>query len=131
MATKIKENLADERITAIEIEDKLNEKVYTLDFNRETVVVAMNNGFDIDEVPKYYTAMIKDLFFLAFRMHHGPRNGNIARTTTDALFDRMGGLSPEVVRRLIELYKQAAYSNDAVETTEEMEKNGNVAVRIL
>ena len=130
MATKIKENLADERIQAIEIEDKLTEKVYTLDFNREAVVVAMNNGFDIDEVPKFYTLMGKDLFYLAFRMHHGPKKGNIAKATTDALYDRMNGLSPEVVARLIELYKQAAYSNDAVESTEEMEKNGNVAVRL-
>lgn len=130
MATKIKENNVEDRVNAIEIDDPVKGVTYTLDFSREAVVMAMSQGFDIDEVPKFYTLMAKDLFYMAFRMHHGPKRGNISKATTDELFDRMGGLSPDFVKQLILLYKQAAYSNDAVETTEEMEKNGGVTVRM-
>lgn len=112
-----------ERINPIVISSPDGSKEYTLDFNREAVALAERSGFDIDKAVENPVTGWPDLFFLAFRMHHGPRNGNISRAETDKIFEAWGGLSGEVVGRLRDLYNQAVLANAFVENTEEIEKN--------
>lgn len=130
MAEKMKENIVDERVRAAKITDEDTGMVYTLDFNRESVVFAERNGFEIEAVGKFPASTIPELFYYAFRMHHGPKKGNISRGQTDAILERLKGVSPEFLERLILLYSQAAYSNNVVETTEEMGKNGHMTVEL-
>ena len=131
MAEKIKENNVDERIPAIELKDGNTGETYTLDFNRESVKFAEDRGFEVDNVLKFPVSNFPELFFYAFRMHHGPKHGNISKIQTDKIYDALGGFSPEFLNRLILLYNQAAYSNNAVETTEEMGKNSGWTVTLL
>ena len=131
MAEKIKENNVDERVPAIELNDGNTGETYTLDFNRESVKFAEDRGFEVDNVLKFPVSNFPELFFYAFRMHHGPKHGNISKIQTDKIYDALGGFSPEFLNRLILLYNQAAYSNNAVETTEEMGKNSNWTVTLL
>lgn len=130
MAEKIKTNDAEERIPAIELTNGETGKTYTLDFNRDSVVFAESRGFEVDNVLKYPVTNFPELFYIAFRMHHGPKNGNITRTQTDEIYKALGGFSPDFLQRLILLYNQAAYSNNAVETTEEMGKNSSWTVTL-
>ena len=130
MADKIKTNDVEERIPPIVIGNNDTGETYTLDFNRESVVFAENRGFEVDNVLKYPVSNFPELFFLSFRMHHGPKNGNITRTQTDKIYAALGGFSPDFLQRLILLYNQAAYSNNAVETTEEMGKNSGWTVNL-
>ena len=129
MADKIKKNEVDERVPAIEIGN--GEETYTLDFNREAVLYAEARGFEIDNVMKFPVTNFPELFYYAFRMHHGPKKGNISRAETDKIYEALGGFSPEFLQRLILLYNQAAYSNNAVETTEDMGKNSGWTVTLL
>ena len=128
--TKIKDNTVEDRIAPAYIEDKNTGTEYCLDFNRESVKYAESRGFELENVIKFPVTYFPEFFFLAFRAHHGPKNGNISRIKTDAIYEALGGFSPEFLERLIDLYNQAQLSNNAVETTEEMGKNSNVAVRL-
>lgn len=130
MADKIKKNEVDERVPAIELANPDGE-TYTLDFNKEAVSYAESRGFEVDNVLKYPVTNFPELFYLAFRMHHGPKHGNISRAQTDKIYEALGGFSPDFLQRLILLYNQAAYSNNAVETTEEMGKNSGWKVTLL
>ena len=130
MAEKIKANDVDERVPAIELQDP-NGEIYTLDFNRDSVAYAESRGFEVDNVVKFPVSNFPELFWYAFRMHHGPKHGNITRNQTDKIYEALGGFSPDFLQRLILLYNQAAYSNNAVETTEEMGKNSGWKVTLL
>ena len=130
MAEKVLDNSVKDRIPPIFIDDHNTGETYTLDFNRDSVVFAEARGFEIDNVLKFPETGFREIFFLAFRMHHGPKNGNISRTKTDAIYASLGGFSPEFLERLIMLYNQAAQSNNIVETTEEMGKNSNMTVKL-
>ncbi len=129
MAT-IKENKVSDRIAPAYIEDKDKGIEYCLDFTRESVKYAEGRGFELENVVKFPVTYFPEFFYLAFRAHHGPKNGNISRIETDRIFDSLGGLSPEFLGRLIDLYQQAQQSNNAVETTEEMGKNSHMTVRL-
>ena len=108
------------------ITDRDSGAVYELDFSRESVKFAEARGFDPDEVSRYPVSKIPEFFFYAFRKNHK----NLARTQTDNLLERLGGLSPAFVERLSQLYVQAATANMVVEKTEDMGKNGNLAVEL-
>ena len=130
MADKIKTN-EEERVEAIELTDGNSGTIYTLDFNREAVTYAENRGFEVENVLKFPVTYFPEIFYLAFRMHHGPKHGNISKAQTDKIYEALGGVSPEFMRRLVDLYNQAALSNNVVETTEEMGKNSNWTVTLL
>jgi len=130
MAEKIKDNIVDERVKPARITDNNTGKVYELDFNRESVAYAEGRGFKLQNVIDFPVTYFPELFYLAFRANHGPRKGNVSRAETNEIYDRMGGFSPEFLERLLSLYNQAALSNNAVETTEEMGKNGNLTVEL-
>ena len=48
----------------------------------------------------------------------------------DKLYEKMGGLSPKVIKRLMELYQQALMSNGIVQDDEELEANPHVTVEL-
>lgn len=115
-----------DKINPIKLYDKDNGKTYELDFSRESVVFAEDRGFKLSDVAEYPVSKIPEFFYYAFRKN----NRELSRGQTNALFDRLGGVSAEVVERLVSLYNQAALSNTVVDSTEDMGKNGGMAVEL-
>ena len=117
----------DNHVEPIRITDKENDTVYTLDFSRESVTFMARQGFKVNEdIVELAADKVPDFFYYSFRKNHM----NVARNKTDALLKKMGGLSPKVIARLVELYNQALMSNSIIQTDEELEKNSNVTVEI-
>lgn len=76
-------------------------KTYTLEFNRNSVVSAERHGLNLSMIQEAPMTMIPLLFFAAFKKHHP----NINREQTDhILFDVLGGLTADEVKRLGDLY---------------------------
>lgn len=68
------------------ITDPNSEQVYTLEFNRKSVLKAMKNGFDPTKLADgelEAVLMIPTLFHYAFDMHHK----GISEEETDAIYD--------------------------------------------
>lgn len=116
----------EDRINPIRITDNDTGTVYELDFSRDSVRFAEQRQFKLDEVTDYPETKFPELFFYAFRKNHK----NISRAQTDAFYKRLGGFSGQFLERLIMLYNQAALSNNVVEETEDMGKNGNMSVEL-
>lgn len=114
-----------ERVQPIKITDKESDVTYTLDFCRDSVRFAEARGFKTDDVSDYPVTKIPEFWFYAFRMHHK----NVAKNQTDALLDKMGGMTPQIAARLIELYNQAATSNN-IQDDEDLAKNAKVTVEL-
>ncbi len=74
--------------------------VYTLEFNRNSVMSAERAGLVISDVQNMPANTIPLLFYSAFKMHHPA----IKRAETDAILDGIGGLSISFFERLAELY---------------------------
>lgn len=89
-------------IKPIVLTDNNENKQYTLEFNRDSVVFTNRMGFKQSEFMDNMEEMLPILFFGAFRMHHK----NISRAQTDKIMETLGGLSDAFVARLIELYAQ-------------------------
>lgn len=89
-------------VNPIVIKDHENNKEYTLEFNRASVKYAESCGFDIQKVSNtdHIVTGVTDLFYFSFRMHHR----DMTHADTDALLDRLGGIHPDVLTRLVELY---------------------------
>lgn len=112
-------------IEPIVITDNDTGAVYTLEFDRDTVRQAEENGFSLADVSKYPSKSY-DLWFYAFHMHHQREfiTRKLTRKKTDELLDAIGGPldAPKGLwERLGELYV-AAYS------TLGDQKNGRVTV---
>lgn len=114
-----------ERVPSIRFTDNETNIVYELDFCRESVKFAESKGFKTSEIADYITTKVPEFWYYAFRMHHK----NLARSQTDALLEKMGGLSPNVAERLVDLYNQAATSN-IVQDEEDLAKNAKVTVEL-
>ena len=54
----------------------------------------------------------------------------LARSQTDAILDKIGGLTPDMLKRLILLYNQAAMSNNIMQDDEDFAKNSEVTVEM-
>ena len=52
-----------------------------------------------------------------------------AKNQTDALLEKMGGVTPQIAARLVELYNQAATSNN-IQDEEDLAKNARVTVEL-
>lgn len=89
-------------------------KVYTLEFNRETIGEAEKAGFKRNEILNNEMTQIPLLFFMAFKMHHPTMSKDKANKI---LFEDLGGLSEGLSERLIELYN-APYEDLFNETGE-------------
>lgn len=114
-----------DRVMPIKITDNDTGNVYELDFNRESVRFAEARGFKQEDLSDYPATKIPEFWFYSFRMHHK----NMAKNQTDALLEKMGGLSPNVAARLVELYNQAATSNN-IQDDEDLAKNAKVTVEL-
>lgn len=114
-----------ERVQPIRITDKETGNVYELDFCRESIKFAEARGFKKEDIFDFPVTKIPEFWFYAFRMHHK----SVARNQTDALLEKMGGLTPQVAARLIDLYDQAATSNN-IQDEEDLAKNSKVTVEL-
>ena len=119
------ETSMEERILPIRITDNDTGTVYELDFSRESIRFAEARGFDPDEIGKYPVTRIPELWYYAFRMHHK----SVARDKTDALLEKLGGLSPAMIERLGQLYNQAGLVH-TISTNEDIAKNAKVTVEM-
>ena len=76
---------------------------YTLEYNRQAIAKAERNGFTVADLDTKMMVRVPELFFYAFYMHHP----NLTKVQTDKiLFEEMGGISDEIIKRLGELYAQ-------------------------
>lgn len=96
----------NERPKPITITDPDSGATYVLDFDRASVKFAEQRGFKIMEVADAPETSVANLFFYAFRKNHR----DLARVNTDKILDDLGGLLPEEVVRLQELYSASITS---------------------
>lgn len=94
--------MAKEHLNPMRITDPNSGETYVLEFSRESVRFAEQRKFNLSELTDYPQTNIPALFFYAFRKNHK----NIARDKTDAILEELGGLTPQEIERLVELYNQ-------------------------
>lgn len=116
MATKAKvENIENEK-TLEEIENEIKpitltftdtNQVYVLEFDRNTVKLAERNGFPLNPfnkdkfVDEIDMAKIEELFYYSFQKNN---RGVSKQVTDDILYNELGGISVEMLIRLVELF---------------------------
>lgn len=76
---------------------------YTLEFSRKSVEWAERRGFSMDDLSDHMMIRVPELFYYAFRMHHPQIT---KQQSDDILFEQMGGINEDIVKRLGELYAQ-------------------------
>ena len=91
---------------------------YTFDFDKKSVLFAEQRGFKVEDFFDYLKSKAPEFFFYACRMHHG----SLSRTQTDALLEKMGGLTMTEWSRLVDLFRQAQYSHVVI-SDEDVAKN--------
>lgn len=116
----------EDRVNPIRFTDKDTGESYELDFNRESVVFMAQREFTMDNISDMIAVKGEELWYYAFRAHHK----KLSRNQTDKLYEKMGGLSPKLIKRLIELYYQALNSNKIVQDDDELEANPHVTVEL-
>lgn len=117
----------EQRVDPIYLTDNETGEEYILDFCKESVKFMHSKRFAPDEDTINYVGDLGyDFWFYAFRMHHK----GVPRNKTDALLDKMGGLTVEIIQRLFGLYNQALFSNHVIQSQEELEKNSKVTVKL-
>lgn len=89
-----------ERPKPVILQDEETDNAYTLEFSRDSIRFAERQGFAVQDLGRFPATNVPLLFFYAFRMHHK----HMAQRQTDAILEDMGGLSPELMERLIQLY---------------------------
>lgn len=94
--------MAKEHLNPMRITDPNSGETYVLEFSRESVRFAEQRKFNLSELTDYPQTNIPALFFYAFRKNHK----NVARDKTDAILEELGGLTPQEIERLVELYNQ-------------------------
>ena len=121
------ENIIDiqDRVQPVRVHDKKTGIAYELDFSRESVRAAESRGFETGDIAKYPASKIPEFFYYAFRKNHK----NVARSQTDSLLERMGGMTTSMLERLIQLYNQAALTHLLV-SEEDAAKNAEVTVEL-
>lgn len=120
-----KENMNEDRVSPVKITDTDTGEVYVLDFSRESVKFAEDRKFKVNEISDFPATRIPEFFFYAFRKNHK----RVARSQTDDLLEKMGGVSTQLLERLIQLYNQAALTHLIV-LDEDDEKNVTVTVEL-
>ena len=78
-------------------------ETYTLEFNRNSVVSAEQAGFRGELITEMPMTMIPLLFHAAFKKNHPKMT---MKQTDEILFDKIGGVTGEMLERLSELYAQ-------------------------
>ena len=117
----------DDRVNPIRITDKDTGEVYELDFNRESVRFMATQEFTVDEsIINFVATKGEELWYYAFRANHR----KLARNQTDKLYEKMGGLTPQIIKRLVDLYNQALMSNNIIQDEDDLKENPHVAVEL-
>lgn len=121
------ENIVDiqDRVQPLRVTDNKSGYVYELDFSRDSIRGAESRGFELGDVTKFPVSKIPEFWYYAFRKNHK----NMARSQTDALLERLGGLTAPALERLIQLYNQAALTHLLV-SEEDAAKNAEVTVEL-
>ena len=88
-----------DKVNPIIIKDENGEDKYRLEFSRESIRYAEENGFDITKAMSKLVTTAEDLFFYAFRMHHK----GITRETTNQILTEVG-IGEALMNRLVALY---------------------------
>lgn len=109
----------EKRINPIRITNSESNEVYVLEFSRQSVKFAENRGFKISELLDFPQTNIPAFWYYAFRKNHG----EMSRAQTDALLDEMGGLTSEVLERLVQLYN--APSESLIASSDEAERKNS------
>lgn len=120
-----KENMNEDKVSPVKLTDVDTGDVYVLDFSRESVKFAEARGFKVNEISDFPATRIPEFFFYAFRKNHK----RVARSQSDDLLEKMGGVSTQLLERLIQLYNQAALTHLIV-LDEDDEKNVTVTVEL-
>ena len=89
-----------ERVKPVIIHDHENGKDYTLEFSRDSVKFAEQRGFRLQDVDSFPMTKLPEFFWYAFRMHHP----SVSLGQAEKLFERMGGMSEALGKRLGELW---------------------------
>lgn len=110
-------------VKPITLTDTVNNKVYTLEFSRESIRYAERQGFDLNNL-KPLTG-IEDLFYYSFRMHHKFISRDEAMKI---LYEKLGGVPEGLVDRLLELYTVPFNTLSADESGET--KNSTMVVEL-
>jgi len=97
---------------------------YVIEFSRETVAQAEKAGFSLDDVEEKMMLRIPQLMYWGLKMHHPTISKEKAEKI---LFDDLGGVSSEIIERLVKLY--AAGYNTLVNETGKP-KNPKLTVRL-
>lgn len=117
----------EQRVDPLYVIDNETGIEYTLDFCKESVKFMHSKRFAPDEDTITFVGDLGyDFWYYAFRMHHK----GVPRDKTDALLDKMGGLTVGIIQRLFALYNQALFSNHVIQSDEELEKNAKVTVKL-
>lgn len=113
----------ENKINPMRITDEKG-NVYELDFSRETIRFAEGRGFDIDQLLTFPQTNIPAFWFYAFRKNHK----DVARKRTDEILDLLGGLKPEELERLVQLYNQPTETLISIDG--EARKNSKITVEL-
>lgn len=113
----------DERVKPIRITINETGEVYVLEFTRATVKFADQRGFDINDVERFPTSKIPELFWYALRAHHPYISSEKAESI---LFNEVKTITKPMLKRLCELYLSPVSSL----MVEEEDANPNMTVEM-
>ena len=103
---------------------KTGEFKYLLDFNRDSVKWAERQGFKVQVLEDGMNMnAIDDIFFYSFHAHHS----EVTRAEAAQILNDIGGMRPEMLERLVELY--LAPFNTLL-ATEDSIKNAKLTVEL-
>lgn len=117
-----------ERVNPIKLTDKETGKVYILDFCRKSVALMAQNHFVFGKETFDYLAKDgPELFYYAMLGN----DEKVTRREADAVYhDLLGGITPAIAERLLELYMQALDDSNVFQTDEDLAVNPRVAVEM-
>ena len=118
-----------ERVNPIKIKDAETNHIYILDFNRESVQYAESQGFNWDLIKTQYATMVELLWYCAFRRY----DRRVSREKAIDILEKLGGMRPEWLSRLQDLYLQSIASLIAdpdSEGNEEDAKNAKLTLSL-
>ena len=87
----------------IRLTDGKTHKVYSLDYSRETVILAERAGLVWDEITTKPAFTVTLAWFLAFRKNHPA----VTEPEASRMLRELGGITPEIIGKLRHLYVNA------------------------
>ena len=87
----------------IRLTDGKTHKVYSLDYSRETVILAERAGLVWDEITVKPAFTVTLAWFLAFRKNHPA----VTEQEASRMLMDLGGITPEIIGKLRHLYDNA------------------------